>query len=96
MKNYILILGFLFGVITLGQSDDNEYFYEKVCNETVVDDDPDTTQVNWFGVAGALAPVVALIPELIVPEAVITVLGGIFGTMGNINISTLQNLTLSI
>ena len=84
MKKHILILGLLLAVITLGQSDDIEHFYEKVCNETVVDDNPDTVQVNWFGIAGALVPIVALIPEVVVPA---TVLAGIFGTMGNINVS---------
>ena len=59
--------------------------YEKVCNQTVTDSYE--SQVDWWGVSGALLPIGLAIPEAIPIEVTGAILGGITGTLSGISVS---------
>ena len=60
-------------------------FYETVCNVTEAEDSF-MDKVDWWGVSGALLPLIEFIPEIVIPAEVITVLGGLIGTLGGIKV----------
>ena len=86
MKNYILIIGCLLVTPSLSKNlVKTNNLYETVCNQT----DPNSyeSEVDWWGVSGALLPILLLTPEAIPLEVAGTVLGGLIGTLGGISVS---------
>ena len=104
MKNYILTFGCLFVAFTITPSFSltscpeqkiapksknlvkTNNFYELVCNQTIQHDYE--SQVNWWGVAGALLPILALIPEEISLVTVALYIAQVSGTLSQISVSS--------
>ena len=86
MKNYLFIIGCLFVAPSLSKNIavKSNNLYETVCNQTVANSYE--SQVDWWGVSGALLPIVLAIPEAIPIEVTGAILGGITGTLSGISV----------
>ena len=90
MKNYIFIICCL--LVTPSWSKNivkKDNLYEKVCNQTVTDSYE--SQVDWWGVSGALLPILLTIPETFTVDFAVTLIGGLTGTLSGISVSPVCN-----
>ena len=92
MKNYLLIIGCLFVAPSLSKNIavKSNNLYETVCNQTVANNYE--SSVDWWGVSGALLPILLTIPETFTVDFAVTLIGGFTGTLSGISVSPVSSL----